>query len=301
MDEKTLMKAVKEKGGDCEEMQLLHKEYHRLVESIAEKNLDRGLTLDELMEAGRCGLEKAVMKYDLDADYHFMRYATWWIQQRIIQAIYEKQMPPTKRTVFELQVIDIRKDRYPVRKTYMHRLGLFSSKKKAEEAIQSHVESRMALEEGWREDTFAYLLTEIAVDSQDGVHECFACSYTADGRFNDRNMMDSQGNFYGRPKEKIRFKVGDVVEVIDCDCVILCVVAGTPTTTERFEEIKQRAEADMAKRGCKEYTYVMDAGDDQYTVYPARGDYHLHVRSELVFEPTKPISKSLRERLKGIV
>ena len=296
-----LLKAVQEKGCDCKEMNELYEVYARLVENIAEKHLDKGLTLEELKEAGRDGLQKAVMKYDINANYDFMRDASWWIQQRMIQAIYKKRMPFSKSTVFELQAIGIHEGRYPVRKASRWRLGLFSSQKKAEEAMRSHVERRLAMDEEDREDFLGYLLTEIALDSCDDEQECSSCSYTADGRFNDRNMMDSRGKFHGRPEELVRFKVGDVVEVLDYDRVELCVVAGTPITTEMFEDIKQRAEADIAKRGCEDYCYEMDAGDDQYTVYPARGDYHMHIRSELVFKPTKPISKALRERLKGII
>jgi len=43
----------------------------------------------------------------------------------------------------------------------------------------------------------------------------------------------------------------------------------------------------MKKRGVEGYQYEMDDGDDQYMVYPVRGDYHMHIRSELVFRPTK--------------
>jgi hypothetical protein len=46
----------------------------------------------------------------------------------------------------------------------------------------------------------------------------------------------------------------------------------------------------MKKRGVEGYQYEMDDGDDQYMVYPVRGDYHMHIRSELVFRPTKNVS-----------
>ena len=296
-----LLKTIQKKGCDCEEMQLLQEACTKLVDCVAEKHLGKGLTIEELKEAGRWGIEKAAMKYDLSADYEFSSYAKWWVEQQMLQTIYQKQSPNKKKTVFELQAIRINEGRYPVRSVYIERLGLFSSLKKAEKAIKLHVESRMLMDEDLKEEFLGYLLTEIALDCRAEEQECFSCSYTAGGRFNDRNMMDVRGKFHGRPQELVRFKEGDVVEVLDYDSVVLCVVAGTPISTDVFEDIKKRAEADMVKRGCKDYCYELDAGDDQYTVYPARGDYHLHARSELVFKPTKPVSKALRERLKSLV
>ena len=48
------------------------------------------MTLEELMEAGNDGLKKAEEKYNPKADFGFESYAVWWIRQRIIQAITEK-------------------------------------------------------------------------------------------------------------------------------------------------------------------------------------------------------------------
>lgn len=55
------------------------------------KELQHGLTLDELIEAGLEGLRKGAMKYNLDADYKFISYAIWWIRQSIIQALGETE------------------------------------------------------------------------------------------------------------------------------------------------------------------------------------------------------------------
>lgn len=55
------------------------------------KELQHGLTLDELIEAGLERLRKGAMKYNLDADYKFISYAIWWIRQSIIQALGEME------------------------------------------------------------------------------------------------------------------------------------------------------------------------------------------------------------------
>ena len=64
-----------------------------LVIKVAKEYLNRGLTQDELVEAGFEGLKKAAKKFhEKDKpDYKFESYAEWWIRQRIIQAIEEKK------------------------------------------------------------------------------------------------------------------------------------------------------------------------------------------------------------------
>ena len=81
-----LTKAVQEKGTDCDEMKKLHEVYDRFVVSIAKQYLDKGLLLDELVEAGKSGLEKAALKYDATRGFKFIAYAVWWIRQPMIKA-----------------------------------------------------------------------------------------------------------------------------------------------------------------------------------------------------------------------
>lgn len=85
-----LTKAVQDKGTDCDEIKKLHEVYDRFVESIARQYLDNGLSLDELVEAGKTGLEKAVMTYDSTRGFKFIAYAVWWIRQPMLVAIEEK-------------------------------------------------------------------------------------------------------------------------------------------------------------------------------------------------------------------
>ena len=88
-EERNLVKAVQQKGLDCDEMKRLEKANARFVVSVANQYQDKGLTIWELIEAGTEGLRKAALKYDLKADYKFMAYAVWWIRQRMLQAINE--------------------------------------------------------------------------------------------------------------------------------------------------------------------------------------------------------------------
>ena len=86
-----LTKAVQDKGTDCDEMKKLHEVYDRFVVSIAKQYLDKGLSLDELIEAGKSGLEKAALKYDHSRGFKFIAYAVWWIRQPMLVAIESKE------------------------------------------------------------------------------------------------------------------------------------------------------------------------------------------------------------------
>ena len=86
-----LTKAVQDKGTDCEEMKKLHEVYDRFVVSIAKQYLDKGLSLDELIEAGKSGLEKAALKYDHSRGFKFIAYAVWCIRQPMLVAIESKE------------------------------------------------------------------------------------------------------------------------------------------------------------------------------------------------------------------
>ena len=50
-----LTKAVQDKGTSCDEMNKLHEVYDSFVVSVAKQYLDKGLSLDELVEAGKSG------------------------------------------------------------------------------------------------------------------------------------------------------------------------------------------------------------------------------------------------------
>ena len=88
--ELALVKAIQQKGPDCEEKEQLVKANLRFVVSVANQYQKQGLTLEELIEAGNEGLVKAAEKYDLNADNKFISYAVWWIRQSILQAIGDK-------------------------------------------------------------------------------------------------------------------------------------------------------------------------------------------------------------------
>ena len=86
-EEIELAKAVQQKGADCDEMKKLTKHNELLVLSVARQYQNKGLSLEELLKAGRAGLTKAALKYDASRGFSFIAFAVWWIRREILIAI----------------------------------------------------------------------------------------------------------------------------------------------------------------------------------------------------------------------
>ena len=86
-EEIELSKAVQQKGADCDELKKLIKYNERFVVSVARLYQNKGLSLEELLKAGREGLAKAALKYDASRGFSFIAFAVWWIRREILIAI----------------------------------------------------------------------------------------------------------------------------------------------------------------------------------------------------------------------
>ena len=236
------------------------------------------------------------------------------------------------KTVFELvRIYTNSKARYPLRKTETSDLGLFSTLKKAEKQMHKDVQyckdelqellryiaedEKCRLEEKHygHDVTLAYLITEYQLDTTDNIFKSgqqqSERSYTADGQPNDVCLLDSNciRHFTGRTPDQIRFKPGDIVEVITPYCAELCVVDSTQPTVDDYKAFRQRC-LQSHKRRCSatkteynpdECPFDWDYSDDCYLVYSlGENDTHSHPQSVNVFHPTKAISKTLVTKLK---
>ena len=89
-EELELLKAVKEKGPDCDELERLCWANMRLVVHLASQYQNRGLPLEELIDVGAEGLKKAALTYDFDNNPKFIQYAVSVMRQCLEEAIAEK-------------------------------------------------------------------------------------------------------------------------------------------------------------------------------------------------------------------
>lgn len=239
------------------------------------------------------------------------------------------------KTVFELiRIYTNSKTRYPLRKSQINTMGLFSTLAKAEAQMiqdaEGYYESEqerlkdIAEKEEYRNDekrfghdvVLAYRITEYELDTE--VWKCSSTqsvrTYTADGKPNDESLLDYQceRHFKGRTPEQIRFQPGDIVEVIDEWGAELCVVGHAQPTTVDYASFRKRCWEDCMKdcqKSCRDKSvevkeenciFHWDYSDDCYLVYSlGEGDTHFHPESPKVFRPTKPVPKALREKLKA--
>ena len=86
-EELALLKAVKEKGQDCDELERLRWANMRFVVSLASQYQNRGLPLEELISVGAEGLKKAALTYDFDNNPKFIQFAVSVMRQCLEEAI----------------------------------------------------------------------------------------------------------------------------------------------------------------------------------------------------------------------
>ena len=86
-EELELLKAVKEKGPDCDELERLCWANMRFVVSLVRQYQHRGLSIAELIGVGAEGLKKAALTYDLDSGLKFLQYAVSVMRLYLEEAI----------------------------------------------------------------------------------------------------------------------------------------------------------------------------------------------------------------------
>ena len=239
------------------------------------------------------------------------------------------------KTIFELiRIYTSSKAHYPLRKTRTYDLGLFSTLAKAETQMHKDVKEYQECEqerlkdiaenEEYRDDekrfgheiVLGYKIAEYELDVMKWCDSIQSMrTYTADGQPNDECLLDTacERHFKGRTPDQIRFQPGDIVEVIDEWRAELCVVGHAQPTVEDYASYRQRCwyycGKDCSKPSCcdksieykEEHCFFhWDYSDDGYLTYSlGEGDTHFHPESPMVFHPTKPVSKALREKLRA--
>lgn len=161
-------------------------------------------------------------------------------------------------------------------------VGHYSSLEKVMEAIRENNQ------ETWdAEEIMAYLVKEIAVDGEPrNVDWLSVRTYDSQGNLMDACLQDYNlcNQFEGRNPEAIRFKIGDIVEVLEGRRLYTAIVAALPPTPE-------------------DHFPILDALDDCYLVLPLDPGPidHLHIAPTHTFSLQHPLEKEgidyLRNRL----
>ena len=193
-------------------------------------------------------------------------------------------------SVFELRQIRIESHSYPRRRISLKRVGFYDTKEHGEEAMLEYIalERRnysKREERDYHDDCLGYFLDEVMVHDSfssfydERPYKCY--SFTADGALNDCVALDEFGRYRGRKTEDIRFKVGDIVEVVDGDIAELAIVGGLPMTQEYYRRLEEDEEE------CEHPSLFLDESDDCYLVYPVGGEEgaHYHPLRYKVFPP----------------
>ena len=85
-----LLKAIREKGFECDEMEQLCQSNMRFVVALAVQYQNRGLTLEELISIGIEGVKKATMTYDFESNIGFKKHAVSVMRQCLEEAVKEQ-------------------------------------------------------------------------------------------------------------------------------------------------------------------------------------------------------------------
>ena len=205
--------------------------------------------------------------------------------------------------IYEVQQICFESRRYPRKRVRLQRVGLFQTKESAEEAMHAYIKHEKKCCETWGGNYYAdclgYFIDVVLVYNRfyeiiddKRPNKCY--SYTADGELNDCAALDEFGWYRGRKVKDVRFKEGDIVEIMGFDYSVLAIVSAPPPSEEVYQRLKKRAQELYPN-----IPFSMDESDDCYFVYTlGEGDTHEHVLCFNVFCPTRPVPAKIATQLK---
>ncbi len=239
------------------------------------------------------------------------------------------QEPPRKKqeTIFVLSrtVVDELPERcrqhYPeYTVTPDHKVGYFHTLEEAEGAMRRYadeVRTNLSKKDSLEEETFCYEIKERPVGKM--LYDWATVShriYDAEGRLQEQTLCASgcfteedyiYGIFRGRTEQQMRFKPGDIVEVVRRGKVSLGFVVEQPLSVEDCWRMRQRhletqqkwlAETGEAYDGGMPEYFGSDDSEDCYIVLTT-SQYisHSHVSVTDVFVPHFPVPNYLRKKL----
>ncbi len=219
-------------------------------------------------------------------------------------------------TLYKLSVVSINRDRrrYPRYDVGTYTQGFFHTREEAEQVMRQNKEGKS--EQG--DKIYCYYLQECPYSQMYHVYDFVTCRvYDAGGQLIEQSLcskmdhLDVDSNeFFGRTENKLRFKEGDIVEVLGKDKVWLSVVISTPPSPEQVWTIHNNYIQMLLRRdlemGGKEEDFSFDgrreglffeAMDDSYTVIdgPSAACHH-HIEAIHIFAPHFTIPAKICQR-----
>jgi len=214
------------------------------------------------------------------------------------------------KTIFKLTVIKYWDEtpKYPDFEVHEHTISYFSNLDKAEQGIKKYIDENAAGK------IFCFRLDEVLLDKYLDYSEPQSFysepkswrTYLNDGSFWDESIALSmwyengkpwKEYFAGRPAEKIRFKVGDLVEVYNGEKVWLGKVGALPHTPEKAKQFLERFQKKYP--GITGLVPDQIEPDDMYYVIDEFGG-HGHPLPCSVFPARLKIGRKLREELNKV-
>ena len=203
-----------------------------------------------------------------------------------------------EKSIFKLTHITYHEDkppRYPVFKVNRTGQGYFSSLEKAEQKMKETIAGDNYVE---LQQFFGFQIEEYPLDIDCYYSTKSRRSYLPDGSLWAENLLseipDENGleAFLGRPVEKIRFKIGDLVEVLRWDTVTLEIVGNLPMTPDEVQRMYERS----LKENPDDHFIPLDYCDDSYYTLDQYGE-HSHPNTVKMFPVRLKVSKKLKEKL----
>ena len=203
----------------------------------------------------------------------------------------------TLQTVFELIEIHYESydengefitPKYPEFKVYESRYGLYSTLAKAEQAMKEWADSHCEV----IDETFGFHITELYIDSMFDIKTIR--NYLSDGSLLDECLLEE---FFGRPADKVRYRNGDLVEILSGETVSLGIVGNPPNTPEENQKCKERLQAsgfDLDDFLADDFYYILHFSEEEY--HPD-GYCYSHSSSTSLFPVRFPVSDEIKNNL----
>ena len=190
--------AIKAKNGDMDAMNKLIQANLKFVVKIASRYQNRGLSLSELISEGNIGLIKAIEKFDPDKDIKLISYAIWWIKQRIMLAVSEKnsliRVPMGKSSA--AHKVKVTQDRYFTETGKIATLDELSEKMNITEKTIDQLQNKLP-----ETSSFDDIIT--TSDNQD---------FTTKDLLEDKDTLDPQSLYY---QERMQEKIQNAISKLD--------------------------------------------------------------------------------------